>query len=192
MLLEKGIDGLVVFLGGRMPGHVLHHGEVFRLAQRLVYRRHLLERLAGAVDVEDVVGRGDDQGGFGGSYHEQVRVVDAPADHAEKVLFAVPRTDFLQNSGQVGYVVLRGGRVNAVVEGRQILRLVAAARAARHADAGGVYFGPGEEVVHRPDAVPDHVARQRTARQEGGRGGIGVFAGSRAHPRIAVFRIGVL
>ncbi len=175
-----------------MDAVILRPAKVFELAVSGVQSGHLGLGFPGPLNTEHIVGGGNHQGGLRSADFQKVGVIESERNLVEEILLGVLRTDGLQQAREIGDVRLGGRRQNSLVEGRDVGRLRAAARAARDAEAIAVHFGPGEEVVHRPDAVPNHVVGQRVARNERLRARIKMLPSSRAYRGTFRFRIVII
>ena len=164
---EPGVGGEST--GLRVPVAVVgfDHAELVGLAELVVDAEGFRVGGAGSADGEEVADGGEDEIGLAVEGVEEVGEVEAGADPRGEVLFGVLRTELGEQGLGGGDVAARGGDFEAVVDGGEIGREGAAARVAGDADAVGVDFGAGGEIVEGADAVVDHVAGDIVAGEEG-------------------------
>ena len=94
-----------------------------------------------------------------------IGVVDPQRHLGRDVLLAVLRADRVEQPAERGDVAGRRGGQNPVVGGHQVRRQRPAAGVARAADPLRVDLRSGDQVVERPDAVPNPVIRGARAGQ---------------------------
>lgn len=157
--------GLATRLRKPVLVRILEQADPLAESQDAVHPLRLPERVPRAVDVEEVVRAGENQRGLRRPHGHVIDVVNAQRHLRGDVLLAILRADGIEQPAERSDVTRGRGGQDAVVGGHQVSRECPAAGVARAADPLGVDLRAFDQVVERPDAVPNAVIRGTNAGQ---------------------------
>ena len=172
-----------------MPVVGFHLLQLVGNAQRLVDAMSLRECLPDAPDGKEVADRRQHQERLGREAVNEVRKVHAVLQPAREDLLGVLRPERVQKHPPRIDVAGGRGHLDAIVQGRKVRRVRAAAGVARGADAGRIHFGARQQVVQSANAVPDGVAGEGVSHQHALRAEFGMFHGGGEELGIVPVRI---
>ena len=137
----------------------LMHGDSVGMAEAIVDVGNFANRLVRPFNGEKIQHGGCNKYRTRIHHQEKTRMVDTLRDHAVQVLLRIA-VRILKNPvehahGQSGDVTRDGRDFDSGVECGNVGSLEAAAAGASDTDAFGIHIRPSQQVIERPDSVPD-------------------------------------
>lgn len=127
----------------------------------------LAKGVPGSGDGNEIVRCGQDKGRSGGPEDGEVRVVKAFPDLGEEDLLGIAGAGAFVLFDQSRHETAGRRGFDPGIESHEEGGHVSAAGVAGAAEAAGIDFGPGGEVIEGAQAVVDHVSRETSAEQDG-------------------------